>query len=78
MRDEREESSIARSSRILAGKLAEQEWGRGLGTAGERERILALINSDDFYSVAAFHIYGDGSPTVLQDDLTKLIRGEQA
>jgi hypothetical protein len=44
----------------------------------ERERVIKLVSSDDFYSVMAFHIYGYGSPTELQDNLTKLIRGGQA
>ena len=42
MSDEREESAIARSSRILAERLIEQAWGRGLGIAEERQRVLDL------------------------------------
>jgi len=43
----------------------------------ERERIIELISSNDFYSVIAFHIYGNGSTVGFLDDLTKMIRGEQ-
>lgn len=54
-----------------------EQWADAI-QAEERDRIIKLIRSDDFYSVVAFHVYGDGRADELQDDLVELIRGEQA
>jgi hypothetical protein len=46
------------------------------GIESERERIIKLLDSDDVYSTLAYHIYTNGDPEELKNDLIALIKGE--
>jgi hypothetical protein len=43
------------------------------GETQERAHIIALLGSDKAYSLFAYHIYGQGHPQELANDLVALI-----
>ncbi len=74
MSDEREDSTIARASRILADRLAEQAWGRGLGIAEERQRVTNLALA----RITQLENTGDPYDAAGADELRKFFEGGPA